>query len=65
MQDHQCNVEYYILKNNMIDCMDCLTCMVVQLQQIKSGVITWVCTNSTAAPDASVTAKAVCDCQIG
>ena len=36
----------------------------VQLRQIKSGIITWVRTNSPTAPDASVTAKAVCACQL-
>ena len=29
----------------------------VQLQQMKLGIITWVCTNSPTALDASVTAK--------
>ena len=33
---------------------------IVQSWQVKSGIITWVCTNSCTAPDASVTAKAVC-----
>ena len=33
----------------------------VQLRQMKSGIITWVCTNSPTARDASVTAKS-CVC---
>ena len=37
----------------------------VQLRQVNSGIITWVCTNSPTAPDTSVTAKAVCACQTG
>ena len=37
----------------------------IQLRQMKSGIVTWVCTNSPTAPDASVTAKAVCACQTG
>ena len=37
----------------------------LQLRQMTSGIITWVCTNSPIALDAPVTAKAVCACLIG
>ena len=37
----------------------------LQLRQIESGIITWVCTNSPTALDASVTTNAVCACQTG
>ena len=32
----------------------------VQLRHVKLGIITWVCTDSCAASDATVTSKAVC-----
>ena len=38
---------------------------ILQLRQMKSGIVTCVCTNSLTAPDTSVTAKAVCAHQTG
>ena len=35
---------------------------ITQLQQMKSGIITWVCTNNPTAHIASVTAKKSCMC---
>ena len=37
---------------------------IVRLQQMKSGIITWVCTNSPAAPDTSATEKTECAFQL-